>query len=237
MEHKFNIELATKLNDIPSAILIDNLYFWIMKNCANNKHLYDGRYWVYNSQNAWAKLFPYLTTRQVGYAIKKLLDEDIIMKGNYNKSNYDRTLWYSFSDNGITILQNYGYHFTKLSNGYDKIVTPIPDNKQDINTKENNNNMDIIIKENLNTTIKRFKKPTIEEIQKYCDERKNGICAERFYAYYESKGWVVGKAPMKDWKQAIITWEQNNKDKKKDEDVFVKNDVLDSLLENCILPF
>lgn len=57
---------------------------------------------------------------------------------------------------------------------------------------------------------KRFKKPTIEEIQAYCDERNNGIDAERFYDYYESKGWKVGKAPMKDWKASVRTWERNN---------------------------
>ncbi len=57
---------------------------------------------------------------------------------------------------------------------------------------------------------KRFKKPTIEEIQAYCDERNNGIDAERFYDYYESKGWKVGKTPMKDWKASVRTWERNN---------------------------
>ena len=57
---------------------------------------------------------------------------------------------------------------------------------------------------------KRFKKPTIEEIQAYCDERNNGIDAERFFDYYESKGWKVGKSPMKDWKASIRTWERNN---------------------------
>lgn len=57
---------------------------------------------------------------------------------------------------------------------------------------------------------KRFKKPTIEEIQAYCDKRNNGIDAERFYDYYESKGWKVGKTPMKDWKASVRTWERNN---------------------------
>ena len=27
--------------------------------------------------------------------------------------------------------------------------------------------------------------------------------------HYESKGWIVGKAPMKDWKAAVRTWEKN----------------------------
>ena len=56
---------------------------------------------------------------------------------------------------------------------------------------------------------KRFVKPTVEEVAAYCLERKNGIDAQRFLDHYESKGWVVGKTPMKDWKAAIRTWEQN----------------------------
>lgn len=56
---------------------------------------------------------------------------------------------------------------------------------------------------------KRFVKPTLEEIQAYCQSRQNGVNAERFYNYYESNGWRVGKNAMKDWKAAIRTWEQN----------------------------
>jgi len=59
------------------------------------------------------------------------------------------------------------------------------------------------------TTVKnRFKKPTVAEIEEYCNERKNGLSAQRFFDYYESKGWLVGKSPMKDWKASVRTWEQ-----------------------------
>lgn len=54
----------------------------------------------------------------------------------------------------------------------------------------------------------RFKKPTIEEIKAYCEERKNDINAEYFYDYYESKGWKIGKNSMKDWHAAVRTWER-----------------------------
>ena len=57
---------------------------------------------------------------------------------------------------------------------------------------------------------KRFVKPTIEEIQAYCTERGNGISAERFFAYYEANGWRVGRNPMKDWRAAVRTWEQQD---------------------------
>jgi len=58
----------------------------------------------------------------------------------------------------------------------------------------------------------KFKKPTIEEIEEYCKERKNGIDADRFYNFYESKGWYVGKNKMKDWKACVRTWEKKISD-------------------------
>ena len=63
------------------------------------------------------------------------------------------------------------------------------------------------------TKTKKFIKPTIEEIEKYCIERKNGVNATKFFNYYEANGWKVGKNSMKNWKAAVRTWEQNNYDK------------------------
>lgn len=60
-----------------------------------------------------------------------------------------------------------------------------------------------------------FIKPTVEEIRKYCLERKNGLNAEQFYDFYESKGWKVGNQPMKDWQAAVRTWERNERNKTK----------------------
>ena len=62
-----------------------------------------------------------------------------------------------------------------------------------------------------NNKRKVFTKPTIEEIQIYCEERNNGINANAFYDFYESKDWFVGKNKMKDWKACVRTWEQRNK--------------------------
>ena len=58
---------------------------------------------------------------------------------------------------------------------------------------------------------KRFKKPTLEEVIDYCNERNNGIDAQRFIDFYESKDWMIGKNKMKDWKACIRTWENKNK--------------------------
>lgn len=56
--------------------------------------------------------------------------------------------------------------------------------------------------------IKKFKKPTVEEVREYCNERNNNIDATQFINFYESKGWKIGNQSMKDWKAAVRTWEQ-----------------------------
>ena len=58
----------------------------------------------------------------------------------------------------------------------------------------------------------RFRPPSIQEVQEYCNERQNGIQAFKFVNFYQSKGWKVGNQSMKDWKAAVRTWEQKNKE-------------------------
>lgn len=62
-----------------------------------------------------------------------------------------------------------------------------------------------------NSIDNRFKKPSLEEVKEYCLERNNGINPEQFIDFYESKGWMVGKSKMKDWKACVRTWEKNRK--------------------------
>ena len=57
-----------------------------------------------------------------------------------------------------------------------------------------------------------FTPPSVEEVASYCKERGNDIDAESFVAFYASKGWMVGKNKMKDWRQAVITWEKRGKE-------------------------
>ena len=64
----------------------------------------------------------------------------------------------------------------------------------------------------LSAQTKKFKRPTVEEVRSYCIERNNGINPEAFVAYYDSCGWTVGRnKPMKNWKGAIRTWEQQER--------------------------
>lgn len=74
----------------------------------------------------------------------------------------------------------------------------------------NENENENIIINNKEKGVKREKqKPTLDEVKVYCQERNRGVDAEKFFNYYESNGWKVGKNTMKNWKAAIHTWEKN----------------------------
>lgn len=55
-----------------------------------------------------------------------------------------------------------------------------------------------------------FTKPSIEDVRLYCEERGNNVDPARFVNFYQSKGWLVGKSPMKDWRAAVQNWEKNS---------------------------
>ena len=59
---------------------------------------------------------------------------------------------------------------------------------------------------------KIFKKPTIEDVQEEINRKGYDIDAKAFIAFYESKGWMIGKNHMKSWKAALVTW-QHRRDK------------------------
>lgn len=67
----------------------------------------------------------------------------------------------------------------------------------------------ISVKKNSHTTTK-FIPPTIEQVAEYCKERNNNVDPEHFVAFYEAKGWQIGKNPMRNWRAAIVTWEKRN---------------------------
>ena len=136
--------------------------------------------------------------------------------------------------NALTELESFGYlERVKLTNekgqfaGYEYNVfesprtenpneeKPYPENPN--TDKPNSENPPQLNTNTLNTKKSNTKKsnnifvpPTVEEVKAYCTERNNNINPEHFVDYYESKGWMVGRTKMKDWKAAVRNWERNS---------------------------
>ncbi len=200
MQHSFDVDIAKEYG-ILEAILLNNIWFWIEKNRANNVNFYDGYYWTYNSTRAFNELFPYVSQRQIQTALKRLIENEILQTGNYNKVAYDRTLWYAFTEKGKSIMQKCKMDYANLLNGDNKNAQPIPYSKP--NDKPNKKTY---------SKKKEFVPPTLEEVKEYCLSRKNNIDPNYFYDYFSSSDWVDSKGnKVKNWKQKIITWEGFNK--------------------------
>ena len=67
---------------------------------------------------------------------------------------------------------------------------------------------EIEIEKDNNKRSRSFTPPTREEVKAYCQERNRGVNPDKWYDFYESKGWMVGKNKMKDWKASVRTWEE-----------------------------
>lgn len=68
--------------------------------------------------------------------------------------------------------------------------------------KDKEKDKDLFPPDGGSTRAKRFTPPTLAEVQSYVAERHSEVDPQGFIDFYEAKGWMVGKTPMKDWKAA-----------------------------------
>lgn len=78
------------------------------------------------------------------------------------------------------------------------------------------------IKEEERGSKARFRAPSPEEVDEYARSYAEGkgldlastdFDPERFVDFYAQKGWMVGKAKMKDWKASVRIWVRSSKPK------------------------
>ena len=113
LQHHFNVDHA-KNYGLVEAIVLNNIHFWVVHNVADRKNFYDDRTWTYNSIRMYSELFPYLGSKQIRNALGFLIELEILLKANYNKAGYDKTLWYAFNDESEWI----SYDLLTLRNEY-----------------------------------------------------------------------------------------------------------------------
>jgi hypothetical protein len=203
MDFSFNIEFAKRYG-VDEAIMVKSFQFWIRLNKANKVNYHDLRYWTYNTNKSLTEYYPFWSEKQVRRIIESLVDKEILIKGNYNKIAYDRTIWYAFINEDLylsdnfhleeigdyqkvnTILPNGQMEKTKRSNRFTQKGEPIPVTNQILNTitnsilSENSKEFSPIeingieIKENKNGKVNPFQ--LISELQK--EETKESCAKE-----------------------------------------------------------
>lgn len=84
--------LAESLGSVDKAIILQQLNYWVKKS----KNYHDGRPWVYNSMDSWAKQFPWIKSKTtIKKHFKDLKKLGLVLTGNFNQYSFDRTTWYT----------------------------------------------------------------------------------------------------------------------------------------------
>lgn len=211
--------------DIDSAILLNQIIYWSDKGD-------DGTF--YKTYKEWEDEIC-LTEYKVRKCVLKFKEmgflETTIKKANGNPTVFYTFKWDNFKNGFLNFLRNQTEKTseTKLK----KLQKPCTENTTKNTTKSTiNKESNIFVNKNItkekdkkqtlknsnsNNTITKEKQnfvpPTVEEVQDYIYEKKYSIDAEAFVAFYESKGWMVGRNKMRNWKAALVTWEKRNKNK------------------------
>ena len=138
--------------------------------------------------------------------------DEVNSSENEGVSAFDKLMSEIGEENGSESLQKLRER-TKENEQEKEKFPPYPLYKEKEIDKENKKENTILISPVVNTETARaiFLPPTISEVKEYCEKRKNGINPEQFVNFYQSKGWMIGKNKMKDWKAAVRTWEIQNR--------------------------
>lgn len=130
-----------------------------------------------------------------------------------NESKIERMLSFLESEQQIEQQKTRQYRVIVIV-GWDSFQRIEHQNAQQKSTGEQHrtqrsNKSNEVIKES-----KVFKKPTLEEVKKYCIVRNNSVNHQKFLDHYDANGWVRGKTKIKDWKACVRTWEDDKPVKK-----------------------
>ena len=178
---KWWVTILIDANHKPQKVLIKG----DLTECATGQSL--------RSLQSWADEFG-CTKKTVSHFFKLLQKDSMVFTENLKTTTR------------LTVCNYESYQSTVNGDypGEETDTTPV--RKRTLPTNKNVKNE----KNDKNEKKKRFTPPNFFDVFEYCKERGNTINAQTFIDFYESKGWMVGKNKMRDWRAAIRTWENKS---------------------------
>lgn len=152
-----------------------------------------------------------LSSQQIRTALKKLESTGEINKQITNKFTIITICkWECYQAETNTEQQANNKQITSQQQTNNKQITTEEEYKN-VRKKEDNN---IIDSGDKSPSRAKFQKPTLQELQEFAfAENLTNVDCNRFFDYYESNGWKVGRNAMKDWRATLRNWNrtpQNN---------------------------
>lgn len=126
VKHHFGVSVAVEVG-VNAAVVLENIAFWVRANRKAGRHKHDGKHWTYGSTRHFAELFDYLSEKQVRGALDKLITCGYVETGNFNRSAYDRTRWFTLTEKGERATQERQSEKPTKAKGAAGNGRPIPD--------------------------------------------------------------------------------------------------------------
>lgn len=117
----------------------------------------------------------------------------------------------AFSKYTVFTVKNYDLYQSSDTQSDKQVTSKRHSNDMLTTTIEEKKEIKNIKKEEPKGSKKKFEPPSVDDVGAYCRERGNHVAPQTFVNFYESKGWMVGKNHMKDWKAAVRTWERSGR--------------------------
>jgi hypothetical protein len=109
---RISAELAAEIG-LPESLILLQLEFLI--SIANNER--DGRYWTYQTlSDLQERYFKFWSISTLSRAIKRLVELDLLIVGNFNRVGFDRTQWFAINEAGVERLSSIGLATSNLQN-------------------------------------------------------------------------------------------------------------------------
>ena len=216
--HYFDVDVAQRCG-VNAAILLSDIQYWCERSKGDPAHLREGRVWMWSSVRDFRERHPYLTARQIRYALEQLTAAEVVITAQYSDRALDRTIWYSpvdltpvanaFDNSGKCIGQQCQMQMTPVANAFDKsgVHTTIHYRNTLENTLETNRDNvggnryvspPYVVARGEEETIIH---PTIDQVREYARAAGLRVDAEAFVRANEATGWKDTQGrPIRNWK-------------------------------------
>ncbi len=196
--------LDTSIHSNPNCVALV-IYCLLKANYEDNKIIWNGREMtVRRGQFVSGRLNMHLATgisiQTLRTCLNILVNTEFLTIKSTNKFSIISICKY----NEYQILENETNQQTnkQLTNNQQTTNKQLTTDKKDKKDK----------KEEGPSTSCRFQKPTSAEVSEYARSIDFVLDGDKFWNFYESKGWVVGKSAMKSWRAAVKTWKSKQEE-------------------------
>ena len=96
------------------SIVVQQVHYWL----TSSKHEHENRKWIFNTYEEWNKQFPFWSNKTLRRIFANLVNNGILITGNFNKLGFDRTIWYTICYEKLSEFNGQNDHISSGQNDH-----------------------------------------------------------------------------------------------------------------------